>query len=166
MLSFTIIISLSAAVKGQCQPPKDHTHTFTLSLSLSLTRAHPADSSSGDWYRGVCVCECVCVSGAMERINKETGELSASGEVETRKGVPSGHLGDADADADVNTDADLVQAVREGVSQLEQKAHLPAQQWEEQLLRLLPLFIQVGGCVCVCVCVCVCACDTSAAVEM
>ncbi|XP_042565532.1 WD repeat- and FYVE domain-containing protein 4 isoform X2 [Clupea harengus] len=83
-------------------------------------------------------------TGAMERINKETGELSASGEVETRKGVPSGHLGDADADADVNTDADLVQAVREGVSQLEQKAHLPAQQWEEQLLRLLPLFIQVS----------------------
>src|SRR4029434_3337787 len=66
------------------------------------------------------------------------------------------------------------------VSQLEQKAHLPAQQWEEQLLRLLPLFIQVGGgvglcvwvwvcvcarvcvllCTCVCfvVCVCVCVC--------
>ncbi|XP_062375001.1 WD repeat- and FYVE domain-containing protein 4 isoform X2 [Sardina pilchardus] len=80
----------------------------------------------------------------MERINKETGELSASGEVETREAAPSGHHGDAGVNTSADADAELVQTVREGLSQLQQRAQLPAEQWEHQLLGLLPLYIQVS----------------------
>ncbi|KAL2083089.1 hypothetical protein ACEWY4_020862 [Coilia grayii] len=86
----------------------------------------------------------------MERVNKETGELSASGEVEQREEAASGRRGERGVNAHTQTHAHthththLVQVVREGVAQLEQKAQLPAQEWEESLMHLLPHFIQVS----------------------
>ncbi|KAI4877629.1 hypothetical protein NFI96_022988 [Prochilodus magdalenae] len=97
-------------------------------------------------------CLCVCnplilllkeAGGDMERINKETGELSASGEIagstvmkrdETQKG-PSREV------EDMHVDVDAVTALRQQLLQLGQTA---VEHREQQLNLLLPLFIQVS----------------------
>lgn len=77
----------------------------------------------------------------MERINKETGELSASGEsaesTELMGDEPQTEPGDKDNSC---TGLDLVTALEE---QFREVTKATAGQREEQLLLLLPIFIQV-----------------------
>ncbi|KAG5266358.1 hypothetical protein AALO_G00230120 [Alosa alosa] len=88
-------------------------------------------------------------TGAMERINKETGELSASGEVEA--GACSSHRKEAQAWARTQAQsmsarlmAEQVPGGANGSCWLQHTAQLPAQQCEEHLMRVLPLYIQVS----------------------
>ncbi|XP_060781914.1 WD repeat- and FYVE domain-containing protein 4 isoform X2 [Neoarius graeffei] len=77
----------------------------------------------------------------MERINKETGELSASGEstetTELKSDEPQTEFGDEE---NTHTGQDAVKALKE---QLVDLAKATAEQREEQLFLLLPIFIQV-----------------------
>ncbi|XP_017319576.1 WD repeat- and FYVE domain-containing protein 4 isoform X1 [Ictalurus punctatus] len=77
----------------------------------------------------------------MERINKETGELSASGEciesIELKSDEPQMEPGDEE---DSCTGLDAATALED---QLLELAKASAEQREEQLLLLLPIFIQV-----------------------
>lgn len=79
--------------------------------------------------------------GDMERINKETGELSASGEciesIELKSDEPQMEPGDEE---DSCTGLDAATALED---QLLELAKASAEQREEQLLLLLPIFIQV-----------------------
>lgn len=81
------------------------------------------------------------VGGGMERINKETGELSASGEstetTELKSDEPQTEFGDEE---NTHTGQDAVKALKE---QLVDLAKATAEQREEQLFLLLPIFIQV-----------------------
>lgn len=81
-----------------------------------------------------CLVKEVC--GDMERINKETGELSASGEsTELKSDEPQpGHEEETRAVLDTATSLE---------EQLLELAKSTTVQREEQLLLLLPIFIQV-----------------------
>lgn len=96
--------------------------------------------------RAVSVCDPVtCLvneaGGEMERVNKETGELSASGEsmesTEPKCDEPQIEPGD---EGDSYTGLDAATALE---GQLLELAKTTADQNEEQLLLLLPIFIQV-----------------------
>lgn len=96
--------------------------------------------------RTVCVCDPVtCLvmeaGGAMERINKETGELSASEEstesTELKSDEPQVEPGDKE---NPYTGPDTVTALSD---QLREVSKATAGQREEQLILLLPIFIQV-----------------------
>lgn len=95
--------------------------------------------------RAFCVCDPVtCLvkeaGGAMERINKETGELSASGESTEsteQSDEPQTEPGDKD---DSCTELDIATALEE---QFQELAKATAEKRDEQLILLLPIFIQV-----------------------
>lgn len=96
--------------------------------------------------RAVCICDPVThlvneAGGGMERINKETGELSASGEstetTELKSDEPQIEPGDEE---NTHIRLDAAKALKE---QLLELAKATAEQREEQLFLLLPIFIQV-----------------------
>ncbi|XP_049337281.1 WD repeat- and FYVE domain-containing protein 4 isoform X1 [Astyanax mexicanus] len=80
--------------------------------------------------------------GDMERINKETGELSASGEIaESTELKTDKAQTEPSTQEDTHTDANAVTALQQQLLQLSQAA---ADQREHELDLLLPLFIQVS----------------------
>lgn len=106
----------------------------------------PQAEDTGSSNRHVCVCDPVSclvkeVCGDMERINKETGELSASGEstesTELTSNEPQIEPGHEEETCAVLGAATALQ------EQLLQLAKATAEDREEQLLLLLPIFIQV-----------------------
>lgn len=77
----------------------------------------------------------------MERINKETGELSASGDLaESTELKRDNGESEPAREEDTHSDSDAVVALRQQLLQLTQTA---AEHREQQLDLLLPLFLQV-----------------------
>ncbi|KAL7877774.1 hypothetical protein SRHO_G00044170 [Serrasalmus rhombeus] len=80
--------------------------------------------------------------GDMDRINKETGELSASGEIaESTELERDKAVAEPAREEGTHSDTDAVTALRQQLLQLSQSA---AEDRERQLGLLLPLFIQVS----------------------
>ncbi|XP_062852239.1 WD repeat- and FYVE domain-containing protein 4 [Trichomycterus rosablanca] len=78
----------------------------------------------------------------MERINKETGELSASGEsIEVSELTRDETLTDPEEQEDTSARQEVVMALRQQLLELEKAT---GEDREEQLVHLLPLFIQVS----------------------
>ncbi|XP_051506796.1 WD repeat- and FYVE domain-containing protein 4-like isoform X2 [Myxocyprinus asiaticus] len=81
--------------------------------------------------------------GEMESINKENGELSSSGESSESVELKTGQI-HSETNGNLKADGDAVMVLRDELSQLSTITQLSPEQRDQEINRLLPLFIQVS----------------------